>query len=141
MQEVLGKSTSNSSFEATLLSAFAMLSLLLAGVGLFGVLSYLVAQRTSEIGVRIALGAPREQVLRLMLWDGMRPAIIGLVLGLAASTIGIREIQSMLFGTRPLDPDVFISVTVTLLLVAALASVVPAWRASRLDSIQALRTE
>jgi len=141
MQEVLGKSTSNSSFEATLLSAFAMLSLLLAGVGLFGVLSYLVAQRTSEIGVRIALGAPREQVLRLMLWDGMRPAIIGLVLGLAASTIGIREIQSMLFGTRPLDPDVFISVTVTLLLVAAIASVVPAWRASRLDPKQALRTE
>jgi predicted permease len=141
MEEVLGKSTANSSFEATLLSAFAILSLLLAGVGLFGVLSYLVTQRIGEIGVRIALGARRGQVLWLMLLDGLRPAVIGLVLGLAVSAIITREIQSMLFGTRPLDPAVFTSVAVTLLLVAALASVVPAWRASRLDPIQALRTE
>jgi len=141
MQEVLGKSTSNSGFEATLVSAFATLSLLLAAVGLFGVLSYLVAQRTGEIGVRIALGARREQVLRLMLLEGLRPVFIGLVLGLGGSALVTREIQSMLFGTRPLDPSVFTSVAVTLLLVAALASAVPAWRASRLDPMQALRVE
>lgn len=141
MQEVIGRSTSNASFEAALLSAFAMQSLLLAGVGLFGVLSYLVAQRTSEIGVRLALGASREHVLRRMLIDGLRPAIIGLVIGLAASAVVTREIRSMLFGIGPLDLSVFASVAVTLLLVAALASIVPAWRASRLDPMQALRAE
>jgi putative ABC transport system permease protein len=141
MQEVIGRSTSNASFEAALLGAFAMQSLLLAGVGLFGVLSYLVAQRTSEIGVRLALGASREHVLRRMLIDGLRPAIIGLIIGLVASAVVTREIRSMLFGIGPLDLSVFASVAVTLLLVAALASIVPAWRASRLDPMQALRVE
>ena len=104
MQQVLGKSIANSSFEASLLGAFAALSLLLAAVGLFGVLSYLVAQRTGEIGIRIALGAQREQVLRLMLVDGLRPAVIGLAIGLSLSAVVTREIQSLLYGTRPLDP-------------------------------------
>jgi predicted permease len=141
MQQVMGKSTSNSSFEASLLGAFATLSLLLAAVGLFGVLSYLVAQRTGEIGIRIALGAQREQILRLMLIDGLRPAVIGLALGLSASAIVTREIQSLLYGTRPLDPAVFGLVTLVLLLVAGAACVIPAWRASRLDPMRALRIE
>ena len=141
MQQVIGKSTSTSSFEASLLGAFATLSLLLAAVGLFGVLSYLVAQRTGEIGLRIALGAQREQVLRLMLVDGLRPAVIGLVLGLSASSIVTREIQSLLYGTRPLDPTVFGLVSLVLLLVAGAACVIPAWRASRLDPMRALRIE
>ena len=141
MQQVIGESTANSRFEATLLGAFATLSLLLASVGLFGVLSYLVAQRTSEIGVRIALGARREQVLRLILIDGLRPAAFGLALGLCASTAATREIQSQLYGTRPLDPGVLGLAGVVLLLVAALASSIPAWRASRLDPMRALRTE
>ncbi len=141
MQQVIGKSTSNSSFEARLLGAFATLSLLLAAVGLFGVLSYLVVQRTGEIGIRIALGAQREQVLRLMLVDGLRPAVIGLALGLAASAVVTREIQSMLYGTQPLDPAVFGLVSLVLLLVAGAACVIPAWRASRLDPMRALRIE
>jgi ABC-type antimicrobial peptide transport system permease subunit len=141
MQEIIGKSTANSSFEATLLSAFAMLSMLLAAVGLFGVLSYLVAQRTAEIGVRIALGAQREQVLRLMLVDGLGPAVMGLILGLAASAVVTREMHAMLFGTRPLDPAVFATVAVLLLVVATLACLVPAWRASRTDPMQALRAQ
>jgi len=141
MQQVIGKSTANSSFEASLLGAFATLSLLLAAVGLFGVLSYLVAQRTGEIGIRIALGAQREQVLRLMLVDGLRPALIGLALGLVASAAVTRQIQSLLYGTRPLDPTVFGLVSLVLLVVAGAACVIPAWRASRLDPMRALRIE
>jgi predicted permease len=141
MDEILGRNTLEASFDTTLLLVFAGLSLLLAAVGLFGVLSYIVAQRTSEIGIRIALGAQREQVLRLILLDGLRPALIGLLLGLAASAGSAKLIESMLFGTRPFDPAVFVTVSATLLAVAALACMVPAWRASRLDPMQALRME
>jgi ABC-type antimicrobial peptide transport system permease subunit len=108
---------------------------------LFGVLSYIVAQRTTEIGIRIALGAKRAQILRLTLVDGLRPALFGLLLGLAASAGSVKLIESMLFGTRPFDPIVFAVVSGTLLAVAALACAMPAWRASRLDPMQALRTE
>ena len=141
MDQVLGRGTLDASFDATLLGVFAALSLVLAAVGLFGVLSYIVAQRTSEIGIRIALGARREQVLRLVLLSGLRPALIGLALGLAASAAVAREIQSMLYGTQPLDAAVFAAVAGTLLVVAAAACAAPAWRASRLDPMQALRTE
>jgi len=141
MDQLLGRSTLDESFNTTLLSAFAVLSLLLAAVGLFGVLSYIVAQRTSEIGIRLALGAQREQVLRLVLVDGLRPALFGLGFGLVASVGAARLMRSMLYGTQPLDPVVFTAVAAMLLLVAAAACMVPAWRASRLDPMQALRTE
>ncbi len=141
MDEVLGRNTLEASFDATLLLVFAALSLLLAAVGLFGVLSYIVAQRTTEIGIRIALGAKRAQILRLTLVDGLRPAFFGLLLGLAASAGSVKLIESMLFGRRPFDPIVFAVVSATLLAVAALACAMPAWRASRLDPMQALRTE
>jgi putative ABC transport system permease protein len=118
-----------------------MLSLVLASVGLYGVLSYLMTQRTTELGVRMALGAQRNQVLRLMLFDGLRPAIVGLVLGSAASVGATRLLGAVLYDTRPLDPTVYVGVTVTLLMVATLACMLPAWRASRLDPMQALRAE
>jgi putative ABC transport system permease protein len=141
MEQIVGHSTDDARFGATLLVAFAVLSLLLAMVGLFGVLSFMVAQRTTEIGIRIALGAERQQIMRQMLRDGLRPALWGLVLGLAASVGVTRLIASLLYGTRPLDPAVFVVVSGTLLLLAALACLLPAWRASRLDPMQALRTE
>jgi putative ABC transport system permease protein len=141
MDQLLGKSTVDQKFDTTLLLAFGALSLLLAAVGLFGVLSYIVAQRTSEIGIRMALGAPRENVLRRVLLDGLRPAFAGLLLGLAASAGLVRLLRSMLYETRPFDPWVFAGVAATLLVVAMLACMLPAWRASRVDPIQALRIE
>src|SRR6266481_102886 len=141
MQQIIARSVGNASLSASLVLAFAVLSLMLASVGLYGVLTYLTTQRTGEIGVRMALGAERRHVLRLMLGDGMRPALYGLVLGLATSAGAVRLIQSMLYGTRPLDPRIFATVAATLLAVAGLACLVPAWRASRIDPMQALRTE
>jgi putative ABC transport system permease protein len=141
MNQLLGKTTLDQSFNTTLLVGFATLSLLLAAVGLFGVLSYMVSQRTGEIGIRLALGAPREQVLGKMLTDGLRPAVIGLALGLAASAAASRLMRDMLYETQPLDPWVFAAVSATLIGVAILACIVPAWRASRVDPVQALRTE
>jgi predicted permease len=141
MQQVLERSLDNASLSASLVLAFAVLSLILASVGLYGVLSYLTTQRTNEIGIRIALGAMREQVLRSMLADGMRPALFGLMIGLAASAAVVRLMQTMLYETRALDPAVFAAVAGILLFVALLACVAPAWRASRLNPMQALRTE
>ena len=141
MQQAIGDSLDNARFSASLVLTFAVLSLLLASVGLYGVLSYLITQRTTELGVRMALGAQREQVLRLMLFDGLRPAILGLALGLAASAGITRLIRFMLFDTRPLDAAVYVTVTLALLIVATLACMIPAWRASRLDPMQALRAE
>jgi putative ABC transport system permease protein len=138
---VIGESLVNASLSATLVLAFAILSLLLASVGLYGVLSYLTAQRTTELGIRMALGAQRDQLLQFMLIDGLRPALFGLGLGLLMSFAATHIFQSMLFGTKPLDPVVLSGVIATLLAVAVVACLVPAWRASRLDPMQALRTE
>jgi putative ABC transport system permease protein len=141
MNQLLGKNTFDQSFNATLLAAFATLSLLLAAVGLFGVMSYVAGQRTTEIGIRIALGAKRQHVMRKMLMDGMGPALIGLVVGLAAGLEVGRLMRDLLYEIKPLDPEVFAAVAVVLLAVAAFACFLPARRASRLDPMQALRTE
>ena len=141
MDEVIGESTANSSFSAALTLAFAGLALLLAAVGLYGVLAYLVTQRTAEIGVRMALGAERDRVLAMVLLDGLRPALLGLALGIVASAGATRLIASILYKTSPLDSVVFIAVSAALLLTASTACLFPAWRASRLDPMQALRAE
>jgi ABC-type antimicrobial peptide transport system permease subunit len=141
MNQLLGQSTLDQSFNAALLVGFATLSLVLAAVGLFGVMSYIAAQRTTEIGIRVALGAKREQVMRKMLLDGMRPAVFGLVAGLAASLEAGQLMRDLLYEIKPLDPAVYAVVAATLVAVAAFACIVPAWRASRLDPVQALRAE
>jgi putative ABC transport system permease protein len=141
IDQILGKASLDTSFDATLLISFAALSLVLAGAGIFGVLSYMVAQRTAEIGIRMALGAQRDRVLGQVLADGLNSAFAGLVLGLAGGVAAVRLVRSMLYETRPLDPAVFLLVSVVLILVAGVACIVPAWRASRLDLMQALRTE
>jgi putative ABC transport system permease protein len=141
MDQLLGKNTADASFDATLILGFAMLSLALAAAGIFGVLSYVVAQRTSELGIRMALGAQRERILTHVLLDGMKPALLGLACGLAASVAVVQAIRSMLFATQPLDPAVFVLVSLGLIVVAGAACMAPAWRASRLDPMQALRME
>jgi len=141
MDQVIGKSTIDASFDATLLLAFAVLSLGLASIGLFGVLSYIVAQRTSEIGIRLALGAQRAELLRLTLIDGLKPACTGLLLGLAGAAAATRLLSSLLYGVQPLDTTVFGAVALLLLVVASIACLLPAWRASRVDPITALRYE
>jgi predicted permease len=141
MHQIVGLATASQSFSATMVGAFAALSLLLAAVGLYGVLSYVVSQRVTEIGIRIALGAQRSQVFRLVLKDGMRPVLTGLLLGSAGGAAAGWLFKSMLYGTRPLDPAVLVAMVGTLLLTSLLASLVPALRASRIEPTQALRTE
>jgi putative ABC transport system permease protein len=141
MQQIIGNETLNASFDADLVLGFAALSLLLAAIGLYGVLSYLVTQRTSEIGVRVALGAQPAQVLHLMLLDGLRPAGIGLVMGLVAGVAAAKLIRNLLYGVTPLDGSIYAAVATLLVLTAALACIRPAWRASRLNPVEALRSE
>ncbi|MEO8725039.1 MAG: ABC transporter permease [Acidobacteriaceae bacterium] len=140
MPQILGKSTASQSFSATLALAFALLSLLLAAIGLYGVLSYLVTQRVAEIGIRLALGAQKSQVLRLVLLDGLRPVFIGLLVGLAGGAAAGMLIRSLLYATSPLDPLTFAAMIGALLLTAIAACALPAIRASRVDPMQALRT-
>ncbi|KAA6459097.1 ABC transporter permease [Acidobacteria bacterium AB60] len=141
IRQAIAKTTVDSQFDSIVVLAFAVIALVLASAGLYGVLAYVVAQRTGEIGIRMALGAQRDQVLGLVLADGLRPALIGLLSGLAASAATTRFLKAMLYDTQPLDLQVFAGVTALLMASAALACLVPAWRASRLDPMQALRTE
>ena len=141
MDQILGKTTASQGFAANLVLAFAALSLLSAAVGLYGVLSYLTNQRTPDIGLRIAVGAQRSQILRLVLFEGLRPALVGLIFGIAVSALATQLLRSMLYGTRPLDPAAFAGAATMLVAVAVLACLIPAWRASRIDPIQALRVE
>src|SRR6266851_3174418 len=139
MQQILGRTTASQNFIATLVLAFAVLSLLLAAVGLYGVLSYLVEQRITEIGIRIALGAQRSEVLRLVLIDGLRPVFIGLLIGLAGGAAAGTLIRSLLYGTSPVDPAIYATMIGSLLLTAIVSCAVPAFRASRVEPIEALR--
>jgi putative ABC transport system permease protein len=141
LREAIGKSTIDSEFDSILVLAFAIIALVLAAAGLYGVLAYLVAQRMVELGIRLALGAQRNALLSHLLLDGLKPAMAGLLIGLPASAAVVRLIRSMLYETEPLDPVVFGAVAGLLLLVAIAACIVPAWYASRLDPMRTLRTE
>ncbi|HXI30974.1 MAG TPA: ABC transporter permease [Vicinamibacterales bacterium] len=126
---------------ASLTSIFAGLALVLSAIGLYSVLAYAVSQRTPEIGIRMALGAQPGQVVRLVMRDGLRLVIVGLVAGLAAAAGAARLIETLLFGVRPLDPIVYGAVAALFTLVAILACLVPSLRASRIDPLIALRAE
>ena len=141
MEQKIGISTQQDQFNSTLVLAFAIIALVLAAVGLYGVLSYLVTQRTSELGIRIALGAKRAEVLRLTLADGFAPVIVGLLLGLAGGAATVQLLRAMLYGMSPFDWSIFIGVAAVLAITAALACALPAWRASHLDPAKALRAE
>ena len=140
-EEVVARSIASQRFSVALLGIFAALALLLAGIGIYGVLSYLVAQRTQEIGVRMALGARHVDVLRLVLADGARMMLVGIAIGVLAALGLTRWMTSMLFGVTPTDPLTFAAVAAVLCGIGLCACYVPAYRAMRVDPIRALRHE
>ncbi len=141
MEEIIGKSTAGAMFNAFLVLLFAMMALILAAVGLYGLLSYLVTLRTNEIGIRMALGAQGSEVMREMLMDGMKPTGVGLLMGLCGGAACAQLIRSMLFGVKPVEWAIFAGVTAVVLAIAACACAYPAWRAARVDPLVALRCE
>jgi putative ABC transport system permease protein len=141
MEEILSEEVTQRRIAMTLLAAFAALALLLASLGIYGVLSYAVAQRTQEIGIRMALGANRRDVLRLVMSDGLRLAGAGVVIGLGASLALTHLMTRLLFGVSASDPRTLTGVSLLLLAVALLACYVPARRAARVDPMVALRNE
>ena len=140
-EEVVAQSIASQRFAVILLGVFAALALVLAGIGIYGVLSYLVAQRTQEIGVRMALGARRVDVVRLVLTDGARMMLVGIAIGIVAALSLTRWMASMLFGVTPTDPLTFAAVAVVLFGIGLCACYVPVHRAMRVDPILALRQE
>jgi putative ABC transport system permease protein len=141
LEQLLGTSVAPRRFNMMLLGIFACVALVLAAVGLYGVMSYSVTWRTHEIGIRMALGAKRADVLRLVVRQGMILALIGLGIGLIGALSLSRVMRSMLHGVSPTDPLTFTGVSIVLLGVALLACLIPARRATRVDPIVALRNE
>lgn len=139
MQEVVSNSVSQRLFNMSLISIFSVVALILAAIGIYGVIAYSVTQRTHEIGIRMALGAKRRDVLWLVVSQGMIQAVIGVAIGLAAAFILTRVMSSLLYGISPLDPITFAGFSILLLLVALMASYLPARRAARINPIGALR--
>jgi putative ABC transport system permease protein len=141
LDEIVAERSAERRLAALLIGVFATVALLLAAVGIYGVMSYTVAQRTQEIGIRMALGAEREHVLRLVLRSGSALALAGIVIGLAAAFGLARLVAALLFETSAADPPTFSAVPVLLFAVAILASYLPARRAARVDPMAALRYE
>ena len=140
-REKISSTLEESHFDAFLLAVFAAIALLLSSVGIYGVLSYVVAQRTRHIGIRMALGATPARVMRDVLGYGMRLTSVGLALGLAGAIAGTQVLSSLLYGIKPTDPLTFLVISLLLIGVALLACYVPARRATRIDPMVALRYE
>ena len=141
LQDIVDRASDQTSFTMVLLAIAATVALLLGAIGIYGVISYIVAQRTGEIGVRLAMGAEPRTVARMILRQGGLVTLLGIVAGLIAAYAGSQLIRSLLYGVSPRDPIVFSLTTVTLLVVALLACWLPARRAARLSPLQALRTD
>jgi putative ABC transport system permease protein len=141
MEQVVAESTARQDFNTTLLTIFAGVALLLAAVGIYGLMAYSVQQRTQEIGIRMALGAAPEKVRSMIVRQGMALALVGVILGVAAALALTRLMASLIFGVKTWDPVVFVTVTVVLSVVALLATYIPARRAAHVDPLVALRYE
>ena len=141
MQEIVDEQLAQPRFYLVLIGLFAVLSVVLAAIGIYGVVAYVVTQRTREIGVRMALGARQGQVVGLMLWQGLRPAAIGMAIGLVVAIGAARLIRGLLYEVQPHDPMTFVGVSVALLVVVLVACAIPARRASGVAPAEALRSE
>jgi ABC-type antimicrobial peptide transport system permease subunit len=141
MDAVLSSSLAKARFTMLLVAAFAAAALLLGAVGIYGVMSYIVGQRTQEMGVRLALGAPAFGVIALVVGRAARLALAGAAVGLLAALLGTRSLGALLYGISATDPLTFVAVPVVFLGVAVLASYGPALRATRVDPVRALRTD
>jgi predicted permease len=141
MDEIVARSTSRENFNMLLLSIFGAVALVLAAIGVYGLMAYSVEQRTQEMGIRMALGADRATIRTLVVWQGMRLTLVGVFLGVGAAFGLTRLIASFLFGVKSWDPAVFVSVPLILAAVAFMAVWLPASRAAKLDPMRALRVE
>ena len=139
--EVYDKSLARTSFALVMLAIAGAMALLLGLVGIYGVISYSVSQRTREIGIRMALGAPQTDVTRMFVWHGLRLSVLGVACGLAGAMASTRLMSSLLFQVSPLDPATYFGVSCGLVAAAALASYLPALRATGIDPVDALRAE
>ena len=140
MADLMAESVGRPRFQVALLGVFALLAISLAAVGIYGVVSYSVAQRTQEIGIRMALGAGRDDVVRMVTGEGLRLALTGVAVGLVGAAAATRVLGTLLFEVRPTDPPTFAAAAAFLVLVTVGASALPALRASRLRPTEALRT-
>jgi ABC-type antimicrobial peptide transport system permease subunit len=141
MEDFTAESISQQRFNMLLLATFAGLALLLAAMGIYSVLSYAVRRRVREIGIRMALGAQIRDVLRLVIFDGMKPALIGLGIGLIGALVAGRVMANLVFGVKTTDPATFTAVSLLLATVALVATIVPAYRATKVDPMRTLRDE
>ncbi|HEY0324308.1 MAG TPA: ABC transporter permease [Pyrinomonadaceae bacterium] len=141
MDQLMAKSLGQSRYRGVLLGIFAMVALTLAAVGIYGVIAYAVSQRTREIGIRIALGAQKRDIFRMVVGHGLILSIIGVAIGVTASLMLTRYLSSLLYGVSSTDPATFTSVVLLLITVALLACSIPAWRATKVDPLIALRCE
>jgi predicted permease len=141
MTDIVDEQLARPRFYLVVISLFAILAVVLAAVGIYGVVAYVVAQRTREIGVRMALGARQREVVALMLWQGLKPAAVGMALGLVTAVAAGRVLQGLLYEIQPHDPLTFVGVSATLLAIVLLACAIPARRASGVPPAEALRSE
>ena len=141
MNEIISATLAERRMSMILLSTFAALALSLASIGIYGVISYVVAQRTKEIGIRMALGARRVDVLRMIAQQGLKLIVIGLLCGAAGALVATRALSTMLFGVRPFDLPTFLATAFLLLCIGMLAIYLPAARAARVDPMVALRDQ
>jgi putative ABC transport system permease protein len=141
MTDIVSATMSAPRFTGFLLGAFAAMALTLSAIGIYGVLSYLVSRRTREIGIRVAIGAGRSHVLSMVLRSGLTLAVVGVIIGLVAAAVSTGLMRTLLHDVSPLDPTTFAIVGLGLSMIAALASLVPAWRATRVDPVVALKAE
>jgi putative ABC transport system permease protein len=141
MNEILGRSVASQRYNAVLLALFALLAVSLSAVGIYGVISYSVSRRTRDIGVRMALGAQKTHVIRIVVEQGLRLTLIGVGIGIVGALALTRFLSSLLYGVKPTDPVTFVAVSLLLTGIALLACYIPARRAARVDPVVALRYE